>query len=183
MITGVHHKGITVSNLDRSIEFYRQVLGLELVTAPSAVFSGEDLSKGVGVPGTSLKLALLKAGEATLELLQYVAPESPIATPLPQNALGAQHVAFLVGDVDAAVKELEAKGVTFFTPVNVVDDGLLAGWRWVYFSDPDGIALELVEVAYTREEERREGLETYLASHKVAIGGHEIPRATPRQIV
>jgi len=72
-----------------------------------------------------------------------------------------------VDDIEATVKELEAKGVTFFSPINVVDEGLLAGWRWVYFSDPDGITLELVEVAYTRDEERRRGVEAYLASRKV----------------
>jgi catechol 2,3-dioxygenase-like lactoylglutathione lyase family enzyme len=170
MITGVHHKGITVSNLERSIDFYHEVLGLELVTEPSPVFSGEVLSNGVGIPGTSLKLALLKAGDATVELLQYYSPDSPIDRPMPQNALGAQHVAFLVDDIDASVKALEAKGIKFFSPVNVVDDGLLAGWRWVYFSDPDGVALELVEVAYTRDEERRHGVEAYLASRKAHVG-------------
>jgi catechol 2,3-dioxygenase-like lactoylglutathione lyase family enzyme len=170
MISGVHHRGITVSNLERSIDFYHDVLGLELVTEPSPVFSGDDLSRGLHVPEASLKLVLLTAGDATIELLEYCTPDSPIDTPLPQNALGAQHVAFLVDDVDATVKALEAKGVEFYSPVNVVDDGLLAGWRWVYFSDPDGITLELVEVAYTRDEERRRGLEAYLASRGVHAG-------------
>ena len=64
--------------------------------------------------------------------------------PLPQNALGAQHVGFLVEDAAATKAELEAKGVRFFSDVNVVDEGVLAGWRWVYFSDPEGNALELV---------------------------------------
>jgi len=58
--------------------------------------------------------------------------------------------------------ELEAKGVRFYSDVNAVDEGVLAGWRWVYFSDPDGNALELVEIAYTRPEERAVGIRTYL---------------------
>ena len=41
---------------------------------------------------------------------------------------------------------------------------MLAGWRWVYFEDPDGYPLELVEVAYYNEEERRAGIAAYLAS-------------------
>lgn len=170
MITGVHHRGITVSNLERSLEFYHDVLGLELATEPSDLFSGEDLSQGVGVPGASLRLAMLKAGDASVELLEYVTPESPIDKPMPQNALGAQHVAFLVDDIAKTVEELQSKGVEFFSPVNVVDEGLLAGWRWVYFSDPDGITLELVEVAYALEEERRRGLEAYLASRRTTVG-------------
>jgi catechol 2,3-dioxygenase-like lactoylglutathione lyase family enzyme len=166
VITGVHHTGITVSNLERSIEFYHDVLGLDFVTEPSPVFSGEELATGLGVPGASLRLVIFKAGNARVELLQYCTPDSPIDKPMPQNARGAQHVAFLVDDIEATVKELEAKGIAFFSPINVVDQGLLAGWRWVYFSDPDGITLELVEVAYTRDEERRRGVEAYLASRK-----------------
>ena len=50
----------------------------------------------------------------------------------------------------------------FYTDVNVVDDGPLAGWRWVYFSDPDGLALELVEIAYYLKEERDAAAAKYL---------------------
>ena len=49
------------------------------------------------------------------------------------------------------------KGSRSSAPVNVVDEGVLAGWRWVYFADPDGYPLELVEVAYYNAEERRDG--------------------------
>ena len=45
----------------------------------------------------------------------------------------------------------------------MVDEGPLAGWRWVYFSDPDGLALELVQVAYYPEEERKRAIAEYLA--------------------
>ena len=73
-------------------------------------------------------------------------------------------MAFQVDDIEAAKAGLEAKGVTFYSGVNVVDDGVLAGWRWVYFEDPDGYPLELVEVAYYSADERREGIAAYLAS-------------------
>jgi len=43
------------------------------------------------------------------------------------------------------MKEMEAKGVKFFTPPNTISEGPLAGWKWAYFKDPDGITLELVE--------------------------------------
>jgi catechol 2,3-dioxygenase-like lactoylglutathione lyase family enzyme len=106
----------------------------------------------------------LRLGETTLELLEYRSPPSETEAPLPSNSLGASHVAFLVDDIEAAKTQLESKGVEFFSSVNVVDDGVLAGWRWVYFSDPDGYPLELVEVAYTNAEERRAGIAAYLAS-------------------
>jgi hypothetical protein len=84
---------------------------------------------------------------------------------MPQNALGSHHVGFRVDDIKAKYEELTAKGVRFLSTPNAIDVGVLAGWRWAYFTDPDGITLELVEVAYARpEEERRAGVQNYLAA-------------------
>jgi catechol 2,3-dioxygenase-like lactoylglutathione lyase family enzyme len=151
---GQHHVGITVADLERSLEFYVGILGLELAGGPTEIFDDENLGPAVGVPGARLRCALLRLGDGLLELLQYHAPASPVETPLPQNALGAQHVAFAVDDVHACKQALEAQGVEFLADVTVVDDGPLAGWRWVYFRDPDGNALELVENAYPAPYER-----------------------------
>ncbi len=82
--------------------------------------------------------------------------------PYPNNTLGAGHVCLQVDDVRAAKAELEAKGVEFYSDVNVVDEGPLAGWRWVYFADPDGLSLELVEVAYADEGARDANAAEYL---------------------
>ena len=71
---------------------------------------------------------------------------------------------FKVEDVRATKAELESRGVRFYSDVNVVDSGPLAGWRWVYFSDPDGLALELVEVAYYLKDERDAASAAYLES-------------------
>jgi catechol 2,3-dioxygenase-like lactoylglutathione lyase family enzyme len=164
----LHHVGITVADLDRAIRFYNGVLGLELRSEPSPVFDDPALGPAVGVPGAALRQVNLALGDTTLELLEYTAPQSPIESPLPQNALGAQHVAFLVEDIHAKKAELEVKGVDFFSDVNAVDEGVLAGWRWVYFADPEGNALELVEIAYTRAEERAAGIRAYLAQRDQA---------------
>jgi len=161
---GLHHVGITVSDLEKAIDFYHDVLGLEFVNEPSPVFDDPGLGPAVGVPGAALRQVSLALGDTILELLEYTTPPSPVDAPLPQNALGAQHVGFLVEDAAATKAELEAKGVRFLSEINVVDEGVLAGWRWVYFSDPEGNALELVEVAYTRPEERQEGIAAYLAT-------------------
>ena len=103
-------------------------------------------------------------GDTTLELLEYKSPPSETTMPLKSNSRGASHVAFLVDDIDARKAGLEAKGVEFYSPVNVVDEGVLAGWRWVYFNDPDGYPLELVQVAYYNAEDRRAGIAAYLVS-------------------
>jgi len=172
---GMHHVGITVSDLERGIDFYHGVLGLGFVNEPSPVFDDPALGPAVGVPGAALRQVSLALGDGTLELLQYVKPPSPVDAPLAQNALGAQHVAFLVEDIHATKAELEAKGVEFYSDVNAVDDGVLAGWRWVYFADPDGNALELVEVAYTCPEERAAGIRAYLEQRAVARRQVESP--------
>ncbi len=159
---GLHHVGITVADLERGIDFYHGVLGLEFVNEPSPLFDDPALGPAVGVPGAALRQVSLALGDTILELLEYARPASPVAEPLPQNALGAQHVGFLVDDIHAKKAELEAKGVAFFSDVNAVDEGVLAGWRWVYFADPEGNALELVEVAYARPQERAAGIRGYL---------------------
>ena len=71
-------------------------------------------------------------------------------------------------DVWAKKAELEGKGVHFYTDVDVVDEGPLAGWRWVYFADPDGLALELVQIDYYPEEERKQAIAEYLAGRPPA---------------
>lgn len=163
---GLHHSGIIVSNLERSIDFYAGTLGLEMATEPSPVFDDPELGRALGVHGAALRVVTFNVGGDILELLEYSAPPSPIDAPMPQNALGSHHVAFQVDDIQATYEQLRAKGVRFHTPPQAIDDGVLAGWRWVYFTDPDGITLELVEIAYTRpEEERRAGVEHWLAAH------------------
>jgi catechol 2,3-dioxygenase-like lactoylglutathione lyase family enzyme len=161
---GLHHVGITVKDLDASIRFYHDVLGLQFSSEPSPWFEGEGLGKAVGVPGAALRQVSLLLGDTIFELLEYKSPPSETSGPLMSSNMGASHVGFLVDDIEAKKAELEAKGIEFYSEVNVVDEGVLAGWRWVYFEDPDGYPLELVEVAYYNEEDRRAGIAAYLAS-------------------
>lgn len=161
---GLHHVGITVKDLDASIRFYHDVLGLQFSNEPSPWFDGPELGPAVGVPGAGLRQVSLILGDSIFELLEYKSPPSETSKPLLSNNIGASHVAFLVDDINAKKAELESKGIEFYSDVNTVDEGVLAGWRWVYFEDPDGYPLELVEVAYSNAEERREGIAAYLAS-------------------
>ena len=163
-MTSVHHTGIIVKDLDRSIYFYHDILGLDFVNEPSPWCEGDTLADAVGVPGAKLRQVSLQVGEsAILELLEYANRPADNDTPIQQNYLGAMHLAFHVEDIDAKVAELRAKGVHFLSDPNTVDDGVLAGWKWVYFHDPDEIPLELVEVRYYPEEERKRGIAEYLA--------------------
>lgn len=161
---GMHHVGITVKDLDASIRFYHDVLGLPFSNEPSPWFDGPGLGPAVGVPGAALRQVSLLLGDTTVELLEYRNPPSQTTAPMPSNNIGASHIAFLVDDIRAKKAELEAKGIEFFSEVNTVDEGVLAGWRWVYFADPDGYPLELVEVAYYNADERKAAIAEYLAN-------------------
>ena len=139
---------------------------------------------GVVVPGAALRQVCLRLGDTMIELLEYRTPPSPTERPLPSHSIGATHVAFQVADIQAAKAELEDAGVVFYSDVNVVDDGVLAGWRWVYFADPDGYPLELVENAYERPGGHAAGIARYLETRPRAgtpprPGPLAEPHATP----
>lgn len=164
-LRAIHHTGLVVRDLHRSIYFYHDLLGLPFANEPTPWFSGPELAAGVGVPGAVLRQVSLWVGEhSALELIEYENRPPASVVPVPNNHLGAAHVCFKVDDIRTKKAELEAKGVTFYSDVNVVDDGPLAGWRWVYFSDPDGLALELVEIAYYLADQRAAAAAEYLRS-------------------
>jgi len=164
-LKAVHHVGLVVRDLDRSIYFYHDLLGLPFANEPTPWFEGPELAKGVGVPGASLRQVSLWAGEhSSMELIEYRDRADTSGKAVLNNHIGAAHVCFRVDDIRAKKAELESKGVVFYSDVNVVDDGPLAGWRWCYFSDPDGLALELVEIEYYLKEEREAASAEYLRS-------------------
>jgi catechol 2,3-dioxygenase-like lactoylglutathione lyase family enzyme len=143
-VSGVQHIGIPVSNIERSLQWYEEMLGLKQVFIAEG--SGEEVSAAVGVPNAHLKFAFMQAGNTIFELLEYVAP---VGRPQDRgnNDIGACHVAFEVDDIDDAVAKLTAKGVKFNAPPLRIDSGPLAGCAFAYFPDPDGVQLELFQVA------------------------------------
>jgi catechol 2,3-dioxygenase-like lactoylglutathione lyase family enzyme len=168
-LKGIHHVGITVPDLDAAIEFYSGVLGLELADPPSPVFDHAELGPAVGVESAALRQVNLRLGDSIVELLEYTSPATPYEDrPVQANARGAAHLALSVDSAEAKKAELEAAGVEFLSEVNVVDEGVLAGWRWVYFRDPFGIVLELVEQAYHDDEAAKRGIAEYLGARGAA---------------
>lgn len=144
MIQGIHHTCITVSDLARSIAFYRDTLGLELVMTEESERSGDDRSKALGVARAKVKLAILRAGEAQVEMIEYVTAQG---RPYDRhnNDVGTMHIAFQVDDIDAAYRRLVDHGVRFTAPPATIPAGPMAGWRWTYFFDPDGVSLEIIQ--------------------------------------
>ncbi len=127
----------TVSDLDRSVAFYQNVLGLtsEGVTD----IGGEALAKVTGFDGCRLRIAMFVVGDYEIELIEYLDPPGPREA-APRNAVGSAHIAFDVDDADRLYRELSAKGVRFTGPPQ--DFGTV---KACYFTDPDGITLEIIE--------------------------------------
>ncbi|MDA4130261.1 MAG: VOC family protein [Thaumarchaeota archaeon] len=139
---GVHHMGVTVSNLERSIDFYKQ-LGFRLLFSPLQ-YSGKDLDRSLNVEGAKLRSAMLKAGDGTMiELLQYLEPEGR-AYDRRNCDTGSMHIAFRVPDIERAFSEFK-KTVHFNSEPSTVNDGPLKGIKFVYLVDPDGVTLEFFQ--------------------------------------
>jgi catechol 2,3-dioxygenase-like lactoylglutathione lyase family enzyme len=130
---------------------------LEFEVPPTPWFRGADLARGLGVASpVAHRVALFGVGKGStwFEILEYGSPPSTSSAAPAQNEIGAAHVAIHVDDIHDAYERLAARGVVFNSGINVIDEGPLAGWRWVYFRDPDGHTIELVEVVDVDEDQR-----------------------------
>jgi catechol 2,3-dioxygenase-like lactoylglutathione lyase family enzyme len=143
VILGLHHASRTVADLERALGFYRDLLGLEIVSDEE--LEGEALERVVGLTGARLRVVELALGDGRLlELIEYRHPRS---APLPEGAtpadVGAHHLALLVADADAAYARLSAAGIRFTTAPEEIAGGPFAGTRTTYCFDPDGLPVEL----------------------------------------
>ncbi len=139
MITSHNHSAFTVSNLERSIAFYCDIIGFKVDTTLEA--QGPAIQQITGFPDAHLKIAHLLLGSFRLELIQYLAPKGRPVDPSTCN-VGTAHIAFYADDVDRTCRELQAKGVRFKGAPVAAASGRP---RVAYFLDPDGITLELAQ--------------------------------------
>ena len=142
-IDGARHAGITVSDLDRSLEFYCGLLGLELLWR--RLYEEREITRIVGVPeATGLEIAMLRVPESDfdVELIQYHGCESPSGSSPPSHH-GTGHFCVFVTGIDALYDDLLARGVTFRSdgPVEM-GAGPNKGGKSLYSLDPDGYIFE-----------------------------------------
>src|SRR5436309_2855565 len=101
-LRGIQHVGIPVANIERSLEFYRDVFGVEADFVAEG--RGPELSAAVGVADTDLAFAFLRIGDDVLELLEYRNPRGRVYDRRSCD-VGAVHIAFEVADIDEAYAE------------------------------------------------------------------------------
>jgi catechol 2,3-dioxygenase-like lactoylglutathione lyase family enzyme len=143
-ILAADHTGITVSNLERSLAFWRDLLGFEL--SHRAQQKGELAEQITGVPGAEISLAVLKTPTGhKIELLEYLAPaDRQHLRPRPCD-VGSAHVALTVDNMDAVLDAIAPFGWKTAGEPQTLQSGPNAGKRVVYVRDPDGTNIELMQ--------------------------------------
>jgi len=138
----LHHTGLTVADLDRSLHFWRDAMGMEMLFQQEK--AGGYLEAIVGEPGAHVRMAHLAFGGEgpRIELFQYLAPSGGQHRLRPAD-VGFAHVCVACDDLDERLERLIAAGGRPFSKPVEVDTGVNKGGRSVYLRDPDGHVVEL----------------------------------------
>ncbi len=140
MIIGLHHVAISTPDLEAAIAFYSGLLGFEVVQRSGWNRDFPLADQAIGLDETAARMAMLKTGNAFVELWEYEhpAPEDRRARPCD---LGYPHMALQVEDIEGEYERLAAGGMTFVGPV--VNFGNSSA---IYGQDPFGNVVELYEI-------------------------------------
>jgi glyoxylase I family protein len=141
MITGISHVGISVANLERSIAFYRDLLGMRLIQ--EVPMRGANYDAIMGLKGTEGRIAVLRTGNLEIELLEFKRPASrPVEPGRHVSDQGISHFVIHVEDIAGLYARLETAGVRVHSAlVHFASCATTA----VYFCDPDGNFIEMLE--------------------------------------
>ena len=127
----VDHIGIAVSNLDESIKFYHDVLGIELQGTEE-------------VADQKVKVAFMPRGDTEIELLESTAPDGPIAKFIEAKGQGIQHIAYRVDNIEQAIADMKEKGIRMIdeTPRYGAGNAKIA---FLHPKSTNGVLIELCE--------------------------------------
>ena len=142
----MNHTGFVVSDMERSLEFYQELLGLK--QERNQILEGEFISELVGYPDARLHIVYLGTGDLrhSVELIQYLNPVGTTGAMQERHQVGASHLGVIVEDLDALYAELSSRGVRFVSPPAIRPGAVYPmASKGCYMQDPDGNWLELLE--------------------------------------
>ena len=146
MIARVHHTSFTVAEMDRSLAFYRDLLGMEVIGDQGG--KGSYLATVTGFPDVEMRVVFLKptpTSEHIIELIQYHAPMGTPADVRTCNP-GAGHICFVVEDLHSVHAKLSQAGVPFKSEPVAIAAGRHKGGYTIYGTDPDGVTIEFIQL-------------------------------------
>lgn len=144
-ITGFIHSGITVKNLNESLKFYVDLLGLELLSTQTV--TADYVFNIVEIPGLEkVEIAFLKIpGGNEIEILEYCGVKTYSGNSRSCD-YGTGHICLQVDDLESMYKNFKEKGVQFQSKKVVnITSGANQGAKAIYMLDPDGYIIELME--------------------------------------
>jgi glyoxylase I family protein len=149
MLGAVAHVGITVRDMDKAIAFYRDRLGFKLLG--DVIIAGDEADRLTRLKGTKLRAVYVRSEKdmkgPPLELLHFIEPRIEDETPYARlTNPGITEVAFWVTDIEQVYGDLCAQGVEFYSPPQLFEIAGYGKVKAVYFWDPDGTTLELLQV-------------------------------------
>jgi glyoxylase I family protein len=144
VIVGIHHVAIGVQDFDKALEFYRDLLGFEIVQTSTFARDNPLADRAIGLPEVAARMAMLKAPNAFIELWQYTHPVPEDRRGRPCD-YGYVHFALQVDDIESEYRRLKAGGMTFVD--EPVDFGPASA---IYGRDPFGNVIELYEIREDR---------------------------------
>ncbi len=142
----LHHLGLTVADIDRSIHFYRDLLGMELIGRRPSV-TADYVAQQTGYDNVELNVASFRISPTcrqTMEVVQYMNHTGQHAA-TETNRAGNSHLCLLVDDLKTAVRDLSTAGVVFQSDPVEITAGPNQGGLVIYLKDPDGYTLELFQ--------------------------------------
>jgi catechol 2,3-dioxygenase-like lactoylglutathione lyase family enzyme len=146
-IIGTDHTSYTVSDLTRTLAFYRDLLGFEVVWERPEIVHNYWRAV-VGFPDAIARDAMLRVpgSDYQIELIEYKHPRG-VAQNLTPNNPGSSHVSYLVDDLQSFFTRLKEANVAFISEPVYLDTGPYVGGWSLYMKDPDGIVIELFQEA------------------------------------
>jgi catechol 2,3-dioxygenase-like lactoylglutathione lyase family enzyme len=137
----VSHIGICVSDLERSLRFYRDGLGFSIGEAHAI---GNEFAEALEVPGqVDLTSQFIRIEGLSIELLHYRSPGSHGHPTQSRNQLGLTHLSFVVADLDAALRRLVECGGELLEATRTKQEGI----ELLFVADPDGVRVELMQMS------------------------------------